>query len=160
MPIISKKYDVKNTFGDCRAIEEATGALIESLDAIRDPENQDAQGTGEVFEFNERDTILYALAGMRFMEALTGERVLTNDVLVGASLADQRQLKFLYENHEDFAVLPTFFIIPALQTCLSSDLIARAVPKKDVDLTNILHGEQFIEVSSEKPCNQARNVNV
>ncbi|KAH1014583.1 hypothetical protein HUJ05_012436 [Dendroctonus ponderosae] len=113
-----------------RAIEEATGALIESLDAIRDPENQEAQANDELFEFNEKDAILYALA-------------------VGATLSDQRQLKFLYENHEDFAILPTFFIIPALQACLSSDLISRALPKKDIDLTNILHGEQYIEVGNE-----------
>jgi len=33
---------------------------------------------------------------------------------VGASTREEHSLKFLYENHEEFSVLPSFAVIPAL----------------------------------------------
>lgn len=66
---------------------------------------------------------------------------------MGTSLARGNELKYLYESHEEFAVLPTFFILPALQAAMSSSAVSSAIPGKEVDLTQILHGEQYIEVS-------------
>lgn len=67
-------------------------------------------------------------------------------LLVGATLSDSNELKYLYENHEEFAVLPTFFILPALQVILVNSVLSMAVPGKQVNFAQALHGEQYIEV--------------
>ncbi|VDN82193.1 unnamed protein product [Brugia pahangi] len=51
-----------------------------------------------LLRYTSRDTILYALA-------------------VGASVEDQ--LQYLFENHKEFAALPTFIIGPALQAAIT-----------------------------------------
>ena len=43
-------------------------------------------------------------------------------LLVGASIKDEDGLKFLYENHEDFCVLPSFGVIPALNVIIDAVL--------------------------------------
>lgn len=65
---------------------------------------------------------------------------------MGATLSDSNELKYLYESHEEFAVLPTFFILPALQVVLGNPRMSTAVPGKEVNLAQVLHGEQYIEV--------------
>lgn len=116
------------------SIQEATGALIQSLENLGNTQGTSSQETtgqnseeNDVFEFNERDVILYALA-------------------VGASLTQSSELKFLYEGHDQFSILPTFYVLPALQCVMSSSSTTNAVPGKDIDLSNVLHGEQYIEV--------------
>lgn len=56
---------------------------------------------------------------------------------VGVSVKENEDLKFLYENHEDFAPLPSFFIQPGLLLSMGSDLIKSAFKDKEFDLTNV-----------------------
>ncbi|CAG9858017.1 unnamed protein product [Phyllotreta striolata] len=113
-------------------IEDATGALMASLDALRGTGGDRNAEDVDSFEFCNKDTILYALG-------------------VGASVASEKELRYLYENDESFSVLPTFYIIPALQLLMSSSNVSNAVPGKEVSLEQILHGEHYLEIVGEVP---------
>ncbi|KAK6103497.1 MaoC like domain family protein [Brugia pahangi] len=80
-----------------------------------------------LLRYTSRDTILYALA-------------------VGASVEDQ--LQYLFENHKEFAALPTFIIGPALQAAITE---IGEWPGITFDLTKILHGEQYLELFTRVP---------
>ncbi|XP_044265364.1 peroxisomal multifunctional enzyme type 2-like isoform X1 [Tribolium madens] len=112
------------------SIQEATGALMTSLDSLRSGQVKDEEV--DVYNFTQKDIILYALG-------------------VGASLKNPTELKFLYENDEDFSALPTFFILPAMQAMFTSSKLESAIPGKSVSLAQILHGEQYIEFLGEVP---------
>lgn len=54
----------KNIFIFFSSIQEATGALIQSLEGLSGTqESQSSEGNSDSFEFSNKDTILYALGG-------------------------------------------------------------------------------------------------
>ncbi|KAI0768061.1 multifunctional beta-oxidation protein [Trametes elegans] len=77
------------------------------------------------YSYTERDVILYNLG-------------------VGAT---EQELQWTYENHEDFAALPTFGVIPQFHASagLSFDWLPNFNPAK------LLHGEQFLEIKAPIP---------
>lgn len=68
---------------------------------------------------------------------------------MGASVQDE--LQYIYENHEEFTALPSFYVLPAMQELFTSNLTANAVPGKEIALEQILHGEQYIEFVGNLP---------
>lgn len=72
-------------------------------------------------------------------------------ILVGATVTKPAHLSYLYENHENFQPAPGFFILPGLMTIMTSSITADALPHADVSPTNILHGEQYLEVVGKLP---------
>lgn len=66
-------------------------------------------------------------------------------------MKDSIDLKFLYENHPEFAPLPTYFIMPALILTMSSDLVQSAIKHTEFDLSKVVHGEQYLEVFGDLP---------
>ncbi|VDK69335.1 unnamed protein product [Litomosoides sigmodontis] len=94
-----------------------------------DPEKAKIHGPiqSDLFRYTSRDTILYALA-------------------VGASVEDQ--LQYLFENHSEFATLPTYVFGPALQATITE---IGEWPGITFDLTKILHGEQYLELFTRVP---------
>jgi len=78
--------------------------------------------------YTERDVILYALG-------------------IGVSTAHNDHLHYLYENSENFTVMPTFLSAQAIQ--MSTGLTQ--IPELNIDPTQILHGEQFLEIFEPIP---------
>lgn len=58
--------------------------------------------------------------------------------LVGATVTNESDLRFLYENHEDFTPFPTIYILPGVMQCMTSDIVATALPPgKEADFSNV-----------------------
>ncbi|XP_065166883.1 peroxisomal multifunctional enzyme type 2-like isoform X1 [Atheta coriaria] len=108
------------------SIEEVTAELMASIGS--DGGNSDGVQEGQ--SFNDKDAILYALG-------------------VGASVTNPGDLRFLYENHEDFSVLPTYLATLSVGALMSSSTMDNVVPGKTVSLENVLHGEQYLEVMDD-----------
>ncbi|EDV34828.1 uncharacterized protein Dana_GF19024 [Drosophila ananassae] len=110
------------------AIGEASGYLLEVLEKMKEGDTIE-----DYFEFDNKQLILYALG-------------------IGASVKNTEEMRFLYENDSNFAPIPSFFVLPGLLLQMSSDkLISKALPGKQVDFSNILHGEQYLEIVDELP---------
>lgn len=112
---------------------EVTLDLVEKLTDFeeRNKLDGDRESYWSTYSYDSKDLALYALG-------------------VGASVVNPSDLKFLYESHEDFVGLPTYFILAGM--CMESPLIPNAMPAgKHADFTNILHGEQYIEFVGDFP---------
>lgn len=68
---------------------------------------------------------------------------------------DKGGLRYLYENHESFSVLPTFGVIPALSGLEA--LVTGQVPGLEIELANVLHGEQYVELIRPLPASATLN---
>ncbi|XP_044053836.1 peroxisomal multifunctional enzyme type 2 [Siniperca chuatsi] len=82
------------------------------------------------FTFTHTQCVLYALG-------------------VGMSTKDPDHLRFLYEGHQDFGCLPTFGVIPAQAAMMGGGL--SSVPGLNIDFTQVLHGEQYLELYKPLP---------
>ncbi len=68
------------------------------------------------FSYTPKEAILYALG-------------------VGVSTEDRDGLKYLYEGHPEFSVLPSFGVLPALSSCF--EYMQQGVPGIQIDLTRV-----------------------
>uniref|UniRef100_A0A3B3TGD7 Hydroxysteroid (17-beta) dehydrogenase 4 n=1 Tax=Paramormyrops kingsleyae TaxID=1676925 RepID=A0A3B3TGD7_9TELE len=68
---------------------------------------------------------------------------------VGMSTKEPDHLRFLYEGHEDFCCLPTFGVIPSQASMMEGGL--SSIPDLNIDLTQLLHGEQYLELYRPLP---------
>jgi len=93
---------------------EASGELMNIMEELKNP--KPAGSYEDVFNYTQRDTILYALG-------------------IGISTDDQDNLRYLYENHPDFATFPLFGVLPGLIMSMTSSMVSSAVA--NVDLTRV-----------------------
>jgi 3-hydroxyacyl-CoA dehydrogenase/3a,7a,12a-trihydroxy-5b-cholest-24-enoyl-CoA hydratase len=91
-------------------------ATLYVMDTIRKLDNKDNEVFTQTFSYTSNQVILYALA-------------------VGCSLRQPNALRFLYENHEQFSVLPTFAVIPAQS--LSMSIVSSGKLGINVDLARV-----------------------
>ncbi|XP_006010793.1 peroxisomal multifunctional enzyme type 2 isoform X2 [Latimeria chalumnae] len=68
---------------------------------------------------------------------------------VGMSTSDPDHLKFLFEGNEEFCCLPTFGVIPPQAAIMDGALAS--VPGLNMDLTRLLHGEQYMDLYKPLP---------
>ncbi|XP_063830673.1 peroxisomal multifunctional enzyme type 2-like isoform X1 [Ostrinia nubilalis] len=114
-------------------IAEVTIDLAEKLQDFEDRAKMDGGKNvyRSEYSYDSKDLALYALG-------------------VGASVKNPTDLQFLYESHESFSALPSYFILAGM--CMEAPLVPAAMPPgKHADFTNILHGEQFIEYVDDFP---------
>jgi len=122
--------------------QEATGLVMARIADNLNEEQEDGGGEKGVkdaigyeskpynFRYSFREAIIYALS-------------------VGVSTQDANGLRFLYEDHPQFGPLPTFGVIPAMSG--TDGLVTGGVPGLEIDLTQVLHGEQYIKVVKPMP---------
>src|SRR5581483_2845550 len=85
--------------------------------------------------YDERDMTLYALG-----------------VGAGAKPTDESELHLTYERNSDgFWTLPTYGVIPAINTILKNAMEGNVAPGMNYGLDRILHGEQYTEVTRPLP---------
>ncbi|XP_054012108.1 peroxisomal multifunctional enzyme type 2 [Hylaeus anthracinus] len=112
-------------------IEEVTGEFMMAIDKMKSGNSEKANSVYNS-TYNSRDAILYALG-------------------VGATVQEPSDMRYLYENHEDFSVIPTFFVLHGPIQLMSTSIIEDAIPGLQLDPTRSLHGEQYIEVYKPVP---------
>ncbi|OXA59837.1 peroxisomal multifunctional enzyme type 2 [Folsomia candida] len=137
---VQQKWDTILDMSEPDCPESAEEAMGKMMDALR------TQEVGSSLNNVTRST----LAGKPFPE-IKYKYDRTAPILyalgLGASTTDQYALNYLYENSEDFRVLPTFPVVPALP-CMFDVM---KVPSLNVDFTQVLHGEQYIELHRPMP---------
>lgn len=77
---------------------------------------------------------------------------------VGASATDPDNLKFLYEGHEQFSALPSYGVIPALDSMTSdSTLLNHALKEYSIEFNpaKLVHGEQYLQLFRPIPISGA-----
>lgn len=133
---------------------DAMKNLMEKLEYLGGDQNNNRKVVSDNFTFGSKDLILYAL-GSELMDPVYkfSEKIISNfsNFSVGATVTQPSDLKFLYENHADFSPFPTFFVMPGLLTSMSSSLVADAITHTTFDLSQILHGEQYLEIVDKLP---------
>lgn len=130
---------IELSFNDCFYSAEQMSQLISSLNGETNTVaeanvSEDVEEKPGVFRYDAKRGILYALG-------------------VGVSIQEPSHLKFLYENHENFSILPTFGVIPSLMSIFESSVMgeAAAMHKIKYDPSKALHGEHYLELKNMIP---------
>ncbi|XP_071397447.1 peroxisomal multifunctional enzyme type 2 isoform X1 [Centroberyx affinis] len=116
--------------GGVAANPTASAATASSASGINPIEAVGQKLPETTFSFSHTQCILYALG-------------------VGMSTKDPDHLRFLYEGHEDFSCLPTFGVIPSQAAMMDGGLAS--APGLNIDFTQVLHGEQYLELYKPLP---------
>ncbi|XP_011155586.2 peroxisomal multifunctional enzyme type 2 isoform X1 [Solenopsis invicta] len=114
------------------SLQEVTGELFSCLESTKNGTPSNEVDHVMRNDYNFRDSILYALG-------------------VGATIEEPTDMRYLYENSDEFAILPTFYVLYGPMGCMTSSLMQDALPFTTVDPTQILHGEQYLEVYKQLP---------
>lgn len=129
---VKSKWSEINSFDNPlyhTSIGEATNHCIDTASSSTEETTPatPVQNLQDKFSYDFKNTILYALS-------------------LGFTTSDQTNLKFLYENHDEFSVLPSFAVLPAFKN-LFDQLSSIELPHGiKLDPAKVLHGEHYLEV--------------
>ncbi|KAH0947221.1 hypothetical protein HN011_005307 [Eciton burchellii] len=113
------------------SIHEVTGQLMNVLENLKSTSSDKANHI-ITSNYNYRDVILYALG-------------------VGATIQEPGDIRYLYENHEAFCILPSFYTLYGPMGCISTSILQDSLPDMEINLAQILHGEQYLEIYKRLP---------
>jgi len=108
--------------------------ILAAIDAAKK-----AKSDGTEFDYTEKDVILYS--ELPFQRSLTFQQ--THNILDLGLGAKRTELPLVYENSDNFQVLPSFGVIPPFNARASysfSDILPNFSPMM------LLHGEQYLEI--------------
>ncbi|XP_001606624.1 peroxisomal multifunctional enzyme type 2 isoform X1 [Nasonia vitripennis] len=114
------------------SIQEVTGEIMGSLEKLKSGNSSSSQEFVMQTNYTHRDAILYALG-------------------VGATRQELRDICYLYENHENFSLIPSFYVTFGPMGLMTTTLVQDALPNVQLDPTRILHGEQYLEIHKKLP---------
>jgi 3-hydroxyacyl-CoA dehydrogenase/3a,7a,12a-trihydroxy-5b-cholest-24-enoyl-CoA hydratase len=125
-------------------IGEATNHVLNGPDEAAASSSTESQAVSSTngqtnFKYDLKDVILYALS-------------------LGVSTSNEQNLKFLYENHPEFSVLPSFAVLPAFAVLFTYMSSVKLPHDLQIDPAKILHGEHYLEIF--KPLATAGNLSV
>ncbi|XP_034452916.1 peroxisomal multifunctional enzyme type 2 [Hippoglossus hippoglossus] len=132
------------------SVQESLSSIVTVLSQVESEEAVDANPTSAVASTSG---INPAMAVGQKMEATTFSFTHTQCILyalgVGMSTKDPDHLRFLYEGDPDFSCLPTFGVIPSQAAMMDGGLAS--IPGLNIDFTQVLHGEQYLELYKPLP---------
>ncbi|KAG7896227.1 hypothetical protein KL935_000166 [Ogataea polymorpha] len=127
----SKGMNMKSTQQSAMAILESVGSKDEDEDEEEEDEEEEEEEVASVrtdgYHYDHRQVILYNLS-------------------VGCHA---EELKYVYENDDDFQAVPTFGVIPFLNEGSESFDFSDLV--KNFDMTKLLHGEHYLKIAKQIP---------
>ena len=131
---VQKKWSDVTDMSSAKHFDSIGEVLGQFMAVIEEMKSKNSVQAGNIYKhtYNYRDTILYALG-------------------VGATVEEPSDLRYLYENHEEFAVLPTFYVLHGPMYSMTSSMFEENLPNFQLDPTKILHGEQYVEVHKTVP---------
>jgi 3-hydroxyacyl-CoA dehydrogenase/3a,7a,12a-trihydroxy-5b-cholest-24-enoyl-CoA hydratase len=94
---------------------EVSSSFVNVLDRLKNPIPK--AEFEDIYTYTFKDTIMYALG-------------------IGVSTEDESNLKFLYENHPDFAAFPSYSVIPSIILLMTSRISAS--PLENFDLSQVI----------------------
>lgn len=56
---------------------------------------------------------------------------------MGATVQEPSDIRYLYENSDEFAVVPTFYTLYGPQGCMNSSILQDALPNAEIDPTKV-----------------------
>lgn len=89
------------------------------MEELKNPSPVASAKFQDTFSYNHRDLILYALG-------------------IGVSTDDEDNLRYLYENHPDFAAFPTFGVLPGMILSMTSGIVSSELKNFDLSQVNTL----------------------
>lgn len=97
------------------SMAEASGSFMGILEELKSS-SLGSPKFEDTFKFSSRDLILYALG-------------------IGVSTDSEDNLRYLYENHPDFAAFPTFSVMPGIILSMTSSMVSSKLA--NFDLTQV-----------------------
>lgn len=116
---VKDKWDAVTDMSEAthlNSIGEASASFMGILEELKNPSAVSSSKFKETFNYSSKEAILYALG-------------------IGVSTDDEDNLRYLYENHPDFAAFPTFGVMPGIILSMTSGLVSSEL--KDFDLSQV-----------------------
>lgn len=79
-------------------------------------------------------------------------------ILYALGIGESKNLKYLYECCEQFAIFPTFLVLPGVKALIDFDTHHNALAKLKIpfDVSRLLHGEQYTEFYRPVPNDETK----